>query len=100
MNKYISLIALAVTCSSTITMAKPYKEKSLPPGLEKKLERTGELPPGWEKKLQVGKPMDIDVYRHSSIVVPVGRDRIITVKVEDKLVRLFEATREIVEILD
>lgn len=26
-------------------------EKSLPPGLQKKLERGGELPPGWKKKI-------------------------------------------------
>jgi hypothetical protein len=26
--------------------------RTLPPGLQKKLYRTGRLPPGWEKKLQ------------------------------------------------
>src|SRR5437879_11254805 len=29
-----------------------YHPRSLPPGLEKKLYRTGHLPPGWEKKVQ------------------------------------------------
>lgn len=29
-----------------------YHPRSLPPGLQKKLYRTGQLPPGWEKKIQ------------------------------------------------
>jgi hypothetical protein len=28
------------------------RARSLPPGLEKKLYRTGQLPPGWEKKMK------------------------------------------------
>jgi hypothetical protein len=32
----------------------------LPPGLEKKYERTGQLPPGWEKKM---KPLPSDLER-------------------------------------
>ena len=29
------------------------KYRNLPPGLEKKLVRTGQLPPGWQKKMQL-----------------------------------------------
>jgi hypothetical protein len=29
-----------------------YHPRSLPPGLQKKLYRTGQLPPGWQKKIQ------------------------------------------------
>lgn len=35
----------------------------LPPGLRKKLARTGELPPGWRKKLQSGHRLSDDLRR-------------------------------------
>ena len=78
----------------------PHKDKSLPPGIEKKYERTGELPPGWEKKLAVGNRLDRDIYNHARIIVPLGEDGLVTVHIENKVVRLIQATREIVEILD
>ena len=69
-------------------------------GIEKKYERTGELPPGWEKKLAVGNRLDRDIYNHARIIVPLGEDGLVTVRIENKVVRLIQATREIVEILD
>jgi hypothetical protein len=39
------------------------KMKSLPPGLEKKLDRGGELPPGWRDKVRRGEVLDADLYR-------------------------------------
>ncbi|CAI3959150.1 hypothetical protein WE348_10610 [Alteromonas macleodii] len=78
----------------------PLKDKSLSPGIEKKYERTGELPPGWEKKLAVGNRLDRDIYNHARIIVPLGEDGLVTVRIENKVVRLIQATREIVEILD
>ncbi|NOT27392.1 MAG: hypothetical protein HOP16_14975 [Acidobacteria bacterium] len=33
--------------------------KNLPPGLQKKLARTGQLPPGWEKKMEAF-PADLE----------------------------------------
>ncbi len=62
--------------------------------------RTGELPPGWEKKLAVGNRLDRDIYSHARIIVPLGEDGLVTVRIENKVVRLIQATREIVEILD
>jgi hypothetical protein len=103
--KYRNLIAV-VTVSSVLVISPSVfakngdKDKSLPPGLEKKLQRTGELPPGWQKKLAVGNVMETRVYEHSRVVVPVDRKGVITVQVEDRVVRLIQATREIVEILD
>lgn len=34
-----------------------YTVPSLPPGLQKKLARTGSLPPGWQKKMQPLPPL-------------------------------------------
>lgn len=94
-------VSVAMTIYSLPASANnPHKGKSLPPGLEKKYERTGELPPGWEKKLAVGERLDRDIYDHSRVIVPLGQDGIVTVRIENKVVRLIQATREIIEILD
>jgi hypothetical protein len=83
------------------------KDKALPPGLQKKAERGGQLPPGWQKKLQRGTVIDHDVFVHCeplptrlSAQLPVGPAGTITVHVDGRIVRLLEATREIVDILE
>jgi hypothetical protein len=45
--------------------------RNLPPGLQKKLSRTGQLPPGWQKKLEPFPPV---VERHL-LVLPAGYAR-------------------------
>ncbi|MCB1583783.1 MAG: hypothetical protein KDI92_12010 [Xanthomonadales bacterium] len=100
--KKIFIIAISLSLVTTTGLAKKdqaHKQKDLPPGLEKKLERGGELPPGWEKKLIVGKPLDRTIYYHRRVVEPVDSRGLITVEIDGKLIRLYEATREIVEIL-
>lgn len=42
--------------------------RALPPGLQKKYERTGQLPPGWQKKLE---PFDPVVERRL-VALPAG----------------------------
>lgn len=73
---------------------------SLPYGLQKKLNRGQSLPPGWQKKLYVGRVLDKRIYRHGDIVVPIDRHGLVTLRVEGKLIRLYQATREIAEILN
>lgn len=79
--------------------AKQDKHKRLPPGLQKKMERGGTLPPGWEKKLRKGAVLEKNVYDHGAIVAPLDKKGIVTIKVDHKVIRLYKATREIVEIL-
>ncbi len=84
-------------------VAKDDKDKGsreLPPGLQKKVQRGGALPPGWEKKVQVGQPIEAEVYQHREVVVPVDDKGLVTVTIGGKLIRLYEATREVVEILE
>jgi hypothetical protein len=76
------------------------KGKQLPQGLQKKVDKGEPLPPGWQKKLVKGKVLEYDIYRHSDIVIPIDSNGLLTVRIEGKLVRLYEATREIVEIMD
>lgn len=97
----IAIISLALM--SGAALAKNDKEKSnkgLPPGLHKKVDRGGELPPGWQKKVRAGEKLSNEVYRHKEVVVPIDDKGLVTVRVEGKLIRLIEATREVVEVLE
>ena len=92
------LILLSLGCS--VVYAKNEKHKPLPPGLEKKAQRGQALPPGWQKKLAKGEILDHEVYRHASIVTPLDSHGLITIRVEGKLIRLIQASREIIDILE
>ena len=45
--------------------------QNLPPGLQKKLQRTGQLPPGWQKRFE---PFPVEVERQL-VVLPQGYRR-------------------------
>jgi hypothetical protein len=94
----IPLVTVSLVASPVY--AKKFGESSLPPGLQKKVARGKPLPPGWQKKLAVGETLDEDVYEQSSVVIPVDDNGLVTVRVEGTIIRLFEATREIVRILE
>lgn len=76
------------------------KTKTLPYGLQNKLQQGKPLPPGWQKKLSRGSVLDAQVYSHGVVVVPLDKNGLLTVRIEGKLIRLYEATREIAEILN
>ena len=79
----------------------------LPPGLQKKVERGGQLPPGWQKKVAVGETMPVEVFKECK---PLPKDLIvklpsppagtITVTVDGKIVRLMEATKQILDVFE
>lgn len=88
------------------TQDKKKKQKKLPKGLQKKLDRGGSLPPGWQKKLKTGSVIDRDTYRHArplpdSVVarLPMGPSGTVIVEIEGEIVRLAEATLTIIDIL-
>jgi len=74
------------------------KSKRLPPGLQKKLERGGELPPGWQKKVAEGQVIDRDLYRRSRILSPVDIHGEQIIRLDDRTMRIIEATGEIIHI--
>ena len=43
--------------------------------------------------------MDKNVYQQSQVVVPLDSRGLVTIRIEGKLVKLYKATREIVEVL-
>jgi hypothetical protein len=100
--KNIIALAVMLSLSSTPVLAKNEKGKNkpLPQGLQMKLDRGGSLPPGWQKKLAKGEVLEESVYNHGVVVIPIDSDGMLTVRIEGKLIKLIEATREIVEIFD
>ena len=86
---------------------KKSKQKRLPPGLKKKLERGWDLPPGWQDKVQRGEVMPYDIYRKGERLpddiarrMPRHRDDIDTVILDNKAVKVMKKTREIIDILE
>lgn len=86
---------------------KGHKGKSLPPGLAKKAARGESLPPGWEKKLARGQTMPAEVYRQCQPLPVEVTERLpapprgtILVTIEGKVVRLAQATLEILDVFD
>lgn len=102
--KNIVMFAIMLSlCSGSVIAAKAKdknKDKKLPQGLQMKLDRGGSLPPGWQKKLVRGQILVEPIYNHSEIVIPIDSEGLLTVRVEGKLIRLVEATREIIDIVD
>jgi hypothetical protein len=83
------------------------KSKGLPKGLQKKVAGGGDLPPGWQTKVAKGEVLDQGVYRHAvplprelTMKLPPAPDGTVLVKVEGKVIRLYEATRTILDVFD
>ncbi|WP_319380978.1 hypothetical protein [Thiomicrorhabdus sp.] len=74
--------------------------KPLPPGLQKNAERGKPLPPGWQKKLRKGDVLGDDIYRRGQVVVPLGKDGSISIKVDGTIIRMMEKTRRILDIIE
>ncbi|MGD2117965.1 MAG: hypothetical protein PVG66_06385 [Chromatiales bacterium] len=84
----------------------PGKQKALPPGLRKKLERGGSLPPGWQKKLARGEVLDAGLYAQSEPLprmilerLPPAPDGTSIRHIEDRVVRILNATDVILDVL-
>lgn len=70
-----SSVAIQVTFSTRdVQMIRQHyapRYRNLPPGLRKKLARTGQLPPGWQKKME---PFPVGLERQL-VVLPQGYQR-------------------------
>ena len=84
---------------------KSKKQKPLPPGLQKKIDRGGQLPPGWQKKVARGEVLGGDLYNASRGLPRRVLDRLENQEgtsvrqVEDRVVRIMDATGVILDVL-
>ena len=83
------------------------RAKGLPPGLAKKAARGGELPPGWQKKCVKGEILPVEVTKQCHplppevvVKLPPPPAGTILITVDGKVVRLLEATREILDVFE
>lgn len=76
------------------------KRKRLPPGLQKKVERGQALPPGWQRKVARGQVLDVRVYRYGQVIVPIDKYGAVSILVDNKVIRLIHATREILDVFN
>lgn len=81
------------------------KNKELPPGLRKKLARGGELPPGWQNKITRWEVLNDEYYARSERLpdhvlrrLPDGPAGTSLRRVEDRVVRVMDATRTILDV--
>ena len=86
--------------------AKWKKQKKLPPGLQKKVDRGGELPPGWQKKLEVGETLDPEVAEQANSLpeeilkrFPQVEEGIEILEVGGEIIKVVEDSLEIIDIL-
>jgi len=86
---------------------KKNKDKHLPYGLQKKLERGGQLPPGWQTKVARGEVLDDDILRHSERIphelarqLPELRDGEEVRRVGNKVVRVLEGNGTVIDVID
>ena len=93
------LIGMGLLASPS-AFAKPDKHNSLPPGLAKKAQNGQPLPPGWQKKLHKGDVLQKEIYDEGRVIAPVNSKGIITVEVDGTLLKLYDKTRRIVEIIE
>ena len=111
-------IALSLVCASLLVgtnalaksdkshkVKKATKQKHLPPGLEKKVRRGGELPPGWKKKIKKGDVIDKRILEQGIVLNKDTYPKQYVdnyshiYKIEDKIIRVMNATNEILDVL-
>ena len=88
-------------------MGKGKKNKTLPPGLQKKVDRGGNLPPGWQRKLNPGDVISPEEYEYSDPIpqtladsLPEQPEGTELIRADDRIFRVLESTREILDVLD
>jgi len=107
-KKLVILLTCLLLTSPAMAKDNGKKQKHLPPGLAKKVERGGELPPGWQKKVAAGEVLDEDLYKRAKPLSDEERRRYAStskagtklLKIENKIIRVMDATRVIIDVLD
>lgn len=81
-------------------------QRSLPPGLQMRLERGGDLPPGWQRKVERGEVLDSELIHRTSVSqellgrLPHQPQDTRLIELEDQVVRVLETTGLVLDVLD
>ncbi|QJR82068.1 hypothetical protein CA267_015570 [Alteromonas pelagimontana] len=101
MNLATAIVCVGIiltTCSAELLAAD--RSNALSSGYDRKPAKEGDLPVGWQKNLLKGQFLDYDVYRMGQLVYREPSAGIVSIRIENKVIRLVENTREIVSVLD
>lgn len=81
-------------------------QRQLPPGLQRRMERGGELPPGWQRKVESGEVLSQEQVRHGRRIddellrrLPPQPEGTVIMETEDQVIRVLEATGEVLDVL-
>lgn len=96
--RLLVVFVVAVFSVSAFAQANPGQGGSLPPGLQKKVERGESLPPGWAKRLEAGDHLPRDYHRHG--VIHRDDHRHDRVRIDDRVFKVIRDTGLIVDILE
>ncbi|MDF1578760.1 MAG: hypothetical protein RQ753_09005 [Desulfurivibrionaceae bacterium] len=92
------LLALTLVVSPSYAKKKD-QDRQLPPGLAKNVKRGKPLPPGWQKKIAPGNILEREIYMQGKIIAPLDPLGIVTIRIDDKVLRVHQKSMEILEIL-
>ncbi len=102
-RKIVGMGLLFVFLGTSCLADKPQnKQKNLPHGLQKKVQSGKQLPPGWQKKIAKGEVVDLQTLSHAKVVYLPKYPKIEGTRIyeiENKVFRVMNATREILEVL-
>jgi len=83
------------------------RNKGLPPGIAKKVDRGNDLPPDWQSRCVKGQVMPTEIYKRCEplpydvvVKLPPPPTGTIIVTIEGKALRLMQATLEILDVFD
>ncbi|WP_024954483.1 hypothetical protein [Sulfurospirillum arcachonense] len=91
--------------SHKVKKEKKQKQKHLPPGLAKKVQRGGELPPGWKNKIRKGEVVDRNILEQGVLLNKTTYPKKYVdnysniYKIDNKIIRVMNATNEILDVL-
>jgi hypothetical protein len=99
--KMIAIIKMIVVVSLTagVTLSVVHANESESKRAPHVLQKRAELPPGWQQKLVIGWPIEEAIFNQGvEIELKNNPTGVITIRVEDRIIRVIKATREIVDI--
>ncbi len=94
-----TLVIISALLYNASALAKHGNQGDLPPGLQKKVAQGKPLPPGWQRKLAVGDTMQQETYRHGEVIHRDTRLGRVDIRIDGRVYRVLENTREILEII-
>ncbi|AXR07234.1 hypothetical protein D0Y50_13275 [Salinimonas sediminis] len=99
---YRHLVFCAVFFSAMLSFTAQAADRGhyMPHGMDDKIALQSELPSNWQAQLAKGEVLDVELFRQGRVVYRDASNGLVALRLENKLVRMVEQTREIVDVLN